>query len=72
MRLGTKAENRKDGEEQMICPRCGTNKFVVNRKPPVRLPQVKPAGDYTLAISGGVLSKIIIIQSGTDVNKHLF
>ena len=71
--LRNKAENRKDEEEQMICPRCGANKFVVNRKkPPVRLPQVKPAGDYTLAISGGVLSKIIIIQSGTDVNKHLF
>nr|DAO79463.1 MAG TPA: Transcription factor S-II (TFIIS) [Caudoviricetes sp.] len=34
VRLGTKAENRKDGEEQMICPRCGTNKFVVNRKTP--------------------------------------
>ena len=37
-----------------------------------RLPQVKPAGDYTLALSGGVLSKIIIIQPVINVNKHLF
>lgn len=42
------------------------------KKPPARLPQVKPAGDYTLALSGGVLSKIIIIQPVINVNKHLF
>lgn len=41
-------------------------------KTPARLPQVKPAGDYTLALSGGVLSKIIIIQPVINVNKHLF